>query len=105
VRVISASSVASSATGSLRARDLLEVSAGVGDEVAVGEFFGDERGASEAASLVVAVGAGQLADEDFVRVRAHVDDEREQRVAGGEPFEVVGEETRVAVAHATGRPR
>ena len=68
---------------------LFQVSVGVLQAVRVGELVGHEGRSGEAAGVVVGVGTGQFAGEHFVRVRAHVDDEREQRVAGGEPFEVV----------------
>jgi hypothetical protein len=86
---MSTSAAASSVAGSLSARGPLEVSVGVRDAVGFGEFFGDERGSGELARVVVGVGAGQLAGEHLARVRAHVEDEREQRVAGGELFEVL----------------
>jgi hypothetical protein len=73
-------------------RGLLEVALGVGNAVGVGEFIGDEGGSGEAVRVVVGVGVGQPAGEHFARVCAHVEDEREQLVAGGEPFEVVCEE-------------
>jgi hypothetical protein len=72
-----------------RARGLLKISVGVGDAVRIGEFLGYESGSGEAASVVVGVGTRQLPSEHFVGVRAHIEDEREQRVAGGSPVEVV----------------
>ena len=67
-----------------RASRPLEVSVSVRDAVRVREFFRHERSSGEATRVVVGVGAGQFAGVHVARVGAHVEDEREQRVAGGE---------------------